>query len=397
MRACAILLLAWATPALAQVVIVNRSSYVRAASNAESQDCYHANAGDTLVLDTPDRENGYYKVTAPDNCHGYVYAGRVSIRLNGERPAWASGGAAQPTGPVATGVPRLLNACSFNMRFIGSGDHKQYQAMADMLAVYDLVIVQELVAPPETLTFAGITIASSMGSETFFTVMHSKGFAHALSEGKTGDNNNTTRGNTSEYFVVFYKPNVLTYVPARSGFIDAPLVANNVFSRVPWKFHFRTVDGTLDFTAIDVHLKPDQGNASARKAELAFVAAHANADGERDQLIVGDMNFYTCAEMEAALPSGYSSLNAACLITNIAAVEKHPYDHVMYREQYTGNDMVNGSFEVLPLQTLMKAKWDPDDGVYPTVPPKSSAFYGGYFSDHNPVAWRMRYGVHDDD
>ncbi|MBK8498914.1 MAG: hypothetical protein IPL52_08880 [Flavobacteriales bacterium] len=109
------------------------------------------------------------------------------------------------------------------------------------------------------------------------------------------------------------------------------------------------------------------------------------------------MNFYTCDEMRAALPAGYASLNAGCFITNIAAVEEHPYDHVLYRVADSENDVISDYFRVLDLQDLMESKWDVTGMAYPTVPPKQSSQYGTYFSDHNPIEFKLRYGVRDDD
>lgn len=396
MRALALLVLVWATPALAQMVVVmSRSGYVREARNSSSADCYHAQAGDSLLLLDEDFANGYYHVQASNGCEGFVYRSLGRRPPVSDPPVWAGGGSTP--GPTALGTgPRWLNACSFNMRFPGSGDNKQYAAMVEMLEDYQLVLVQELVAAPVATNYNGVSLQPSAGSTEFFGLMEDAGFSWALSEGKTGQTSNTTNGNSSEYFVAFYKDDVLQYERARSGFIDTKLVGNTVFSRVPWKFHFKTVDGTLDFTAINVHLKPTQGNAAKRRLELAAVARHADADPERDQLIIGDMNFYSCTEMNAALPAGYASLNAACAATNIAEIGRYPYDHVMYRPTDSGNDIATDHFEVLDLQKLMKPKWSLP-GPYPTVPPKLPAQYGSYFSDHNPIEFKLRYGVRDDD
>lgn len=398
MRALLLLLALTALDAAGQVAIVSRSSYVREGPSSATADCHHAQAGDTLVLEDTDDHDGYYHVRAPGNCLGYVYRNRVRLR-QADPPAWARG--AQPPTPgtgggTATGAPRFLNACSFNIKFIGQGNNKQYLPLVDLMKDYDLVLVQELVSAPMDLSYPDYMLPGTPQAQTFFRLMEDHRFAHALSSAKTGRSSNRTNGSTSEYFVAFYKPEVLHYLHARSGFADQPLVGNSTFDRVPWTFHFATRDGTLDFAVSNVHLAADAGAVGQRRAELAFIAQRAADDAEPDHLIVGDMNIQDCDELAEALPPGYRSLNAACLATNVG-VNGKPYDHVMYRPQHTGDDIDPHHFVPLHLVQLMEPSWDTTDGPYPGRPGFNVATYGSYYSDHKPVEFRLIYGVRDDD
>lgn len=398
MRALLLPLLLFGFHAAAQLAIVSRSSYVREGPSTTTPDCYHAQEADTLVLIDTDDHDGYYHVRAPGNCSGYVYRNRVRLR-NGDLPAWADG--AQPTQPggggtPATGTPRYLNACSFNIKFIGQGNKKQYQPLVDMLKDYDLVLVQELVSAPMDLVYPSYMLPGTTQARTFFELMEDYQFAYALSSAKTGKNNNSTNGSTSEYFVAFYKPQALQYDLAHSGFVDQPLVANPTFDRVPWTFQFAARDGTLDFAVSNVHLASDEGAVAQRRQELAFIAQRAASQAERDHLIVGDMNFQTCDEVTAALPAGYRTLNAACLSTNMGQ-EAKPFDHVLYRPQHTGDDIDPHHFVPLDLVRLMEPSWDPSDGDYPGLPGFNVSTYGAYYSDHKPVEFRLIHGVRDDD
>lgn len=393
MRALILPLLLIAIDAAAQVAIVSRSSYVREGPSAATAECYHAQAGDTLVLVDEDDHDGYYHVRAPGNCTGYVYRNRVRLR-NADLPLWAH--ATQPADPIGTvGTPRYLKACSFNIKFIGQGNNKQYLPLVDLMKDYDLVLVQELVSAPMDMIYPDYILRGTAQARTFFQLMEDHHFAHALSSAKTGPTTNRTNGSTSEYFVAFYKPEVLHYLQARSGFIDQPLVSNSTFDRVPWTFHFATRDGTLDFAVTNVHLTAEASAHAKRRNELAYIAQRA-ADGEPDHLIVGDMNIQSSQELTTAAPSGYVSLNAACLPTNVGANGK-PYDHVMYQPQHTGNDIDPNHFAPLPLVQLMEPSWDTTDGPYPGTGNFNVATYGSYYSDHKPVEFRLIYGVRDDD
>ncbi|MBK8498913.1 MAG: hypothetical protein IPL52_08875 [Flavobacteriales bacterium] len=245
MRALALLVLVWATPALAQLVVVmSRSGYVREARNSASDDCYHAQAGDSLLLLDEDFANGYYHVQASNGCEGFVYRSLGRRPPVSDPPVWAGGGSTSP-GTPSNGARTLL-ACSFNIRFLGQ-QNKRNKDIAELLEDYDLVLIQELVAAPVATNFNGISLQPSSSSTQFFSFMAQAGFKYALSEGKTGPTTNNTNLTGSEYFVAFYKDDVLQYDRSKSGFIDRKLVKNDVFARVPWKFHFRTVDRTLDF------------------------------------------------------------------------------------------------------------------------------------------------------
>lgn len=395
MRVLPILLLLLALDARGQVAIVGRSSYVREGPSTASGDCYHAQEGDTLVLLDTDDHDGYYHVLAPGNCHGYVYRNRVRLR-HADPPLWARATAHGPHVTTGTGIPRFLLACSFNIKFIGQGNNKQYQPLVDLLKDYDLVLVQELVSAPMDLSYPDYMLRSTPQARTFFQLMADHRFAYALSSAKTGPNTNHTNGSTSEYFVAFYKPDVLHYFHARSDFVDQPLVGNSTFDRVPWTFHFATRDGTLDFAVTNVHLAADDGANEQRRNELAFIAQRAANDTEPDHLIVGDMNIQDRDELAEVMPPGYRSLNAACHATNVGRTGK-PYDHVMYRPEHTGSDIDPHHFVPRPLVQLMEPSWDTSDGPYPGTGNFNVATYGSYYSDHKPVEFRLIYGVRDDD
>lgn len=374
-----------------KVAVVSLSSYVRQDPNSTSPDCYHAEKGDTLVLASEENFSNYYLVQAPGGCSGYVYRNRVRLRISAP-PTWAE--VSQPS----AGDIDLLKICSFNIKWLGFYSRKDHRALADLLAPYDIVVIQELTSAPRLVEFPnGDAVNEDPESREFFELMHGHGFRDALSSENTGKNSNHSNTTAAEWFVAFYRDDVVAYDPAQSGFVHTPLTHNTVFDRVPWAFHFSAVDASLDFSLISVHLKAEASLDDERRAELAFIAEWAaNAPGgERDHIILGDMNIQSANELGSALPPEFSSLNASSLPTNTGGGK--PYDHVMYKESETGRDLdKDHGFVVLDLVDLMRGAWSDPALPYPGQP-YSSTLFPQYYSDHNPVVFQMKVGQSDDD
>ncbi len=90
---------------------------------------------------------------------------------------------------------------------------------------------------------------------------------------------------------------------------------------------------------ISVHLKPGSGTLprKRRQHELLNIGnwIAANDSVEHDFIILGDMNIYNGAELTAATPSGFVSLNDELRATNTSPKSPHPYDHVMFDPVYS--------------------------------------------------------------
>ena len=173
------------------------------------------------------------------------------------------------------------------------------------------------------------------------------------------------------------------------------LTAHPVYARVPYAHAFRTTDGLLDFVIVNVRLTPADSEDAKRAAELAEIAAWVSSvEGpERDFLIVGDMNLYTTAEIAAATPAGFLSLNDEADKTNTATTPR-PYDHVMYRPAHSTE--VDDPFDQqeIDLVAAMEPTW-PGPGVYPGNPYTHDPFRARY-SDHRPIVVRLRRPAADD-
>ena len=400
MRALALFALLWATPTLAQMVFVmSRSGYVRDARNSSSEDCHHAQAGEALVIQDEDQTNGYYHVLAQNGCDGYVYKGLGRRRPDAEMPAWASGGGGAPGVVASTGDGRLT-ICSFNIKWLGHYTRKKHQALANMMADYDMVIVQELMDPPVALQLPGRSIEADEHSAQFFQFMEGHGFRWALSESGTGKPEPPGGGNAQEWPAVFYRDDEVRFVDEQSSFLSSQTIENTVFDRVPYAFHFAAHDGSMDFTVINSHLTQGRSsvNATERQAELNAIARWCAqttaATNERDFLIVGDLNLKDQVETMALLPAGFAALNSNGTSTTMSNTNGgSPYDNVLYQTSATANDLVlgNSQFTVLDLRVLANTHWD-----VPGSPPTGDDF-SILFSDHKPVVFEMRYGAQDDD
>ncbi len=315
----------------------------------------------------------------------------------GERPS-------SPLCPAGSTEDGHLCICSFNVQFLGSSASRDNAALADAVAACDVLVVQELVAPPYEGEFPdGTAFKPDDEAAAFYNEMKDRGFEYRMSEEDTGTSEtNHNNGSATEWWVAFYHPeraHPADDVP--TGFIADDVTANPNLDRVPFAFGFRTPDKNLDFVLVSVHLHPDPGPAARARRETEMEAIgdwiESNSGTEKDIIVLGDMNIYKQGEMTklvGLLPEGYQSLNDDCVATNTNVNGLEPYDHVMYSSEDT-SEVVEDSFTVLDLSEYMEAKWT-GVGAYPGNPYIHDRFRAIY-SDHNPVAFEMVVGEGDDD
>ena len=302
----------------------------------------------------------------------------------------------------AIGIVDGISVCSFNVQFLGNSRSRDDRALANIVAPYDIVVVQELVSPPYPGAFPdGTPFKPDSESAEFFDAMLENGFAFVMSEEDTGTGDNIHRnGSSTEWWVAFFKPNrVVPAIDLPNGFLAADRSNNDHFERVPYAFGFRTLDSRLDFVLISVHLQPGDGRADrARRAEeLATISEwiHAHDQFEHDFIILGDMNIEDAEELAAVTPTGFLSLNDECRPTNTNVNGPKPYDHVMFNTTYTGEIDRSYDMHVVDLVEEMRGNWTSTE-PYPGTPYNHNAFRAAY-SDHHPVVFRMTVPETDDD
>lgn len=296
-----------------------------------------------------------------------------------------------------------ISVASFNIQFLGNSKRRDSEALAAVLAPNDIVVVQELVAPPFPGAFPdGKPFKPDKESAQFFDAMTARGFDFVLSPEDTGTGNKIhVNSSATEWWVTFYKPSVVQVAPdLPSGFLASDRSNHPDFERVPFAFAFRSADMKMDFVLISVHLKPDAGaaNAARRAHELAAIAdwVNNNDNTEKDFIILGDMNLEDCDELAEAAPSGFASLNDTCKPTNTNVNGPKPYDHVLYRGADTRAVEMPRVFDVIDLVIGMRDSWQSrHTGTYPGNPYDHNDFRAVY-SDHHPVVFRFT-PVSDDD
>jgi endonuclease/exonuclease/phosphatase family metal-dependent hydrolase len=296
-----------------------------------------------------------------------------------------------------------LKICSFNIQFLGHFKDKENRALADILKDYDIVVVQELVAPPIKGTYPdGEIYLADTEAELFFKAMENLGFTYKLSEEDTGTNDEIhKKTSATEWWVAFYDPNSVEDVnDLPSGFLADDRSNHPCYERVPYAFGFRTCDEKTDFVLISVHLKPgsSSNDKARRKHELTAIFDWVNQnDGtEKDYIILGDMNIEDPDELASVTPEGYLSLNDECLPTNTSVNSPKPYDHVMYNVTDTNEINTEFDIKIIDLIEAMRPYWQFVDEAYPGDPYEHNRFRIPY-SDHHPVVFEIKVPDTDDD
>ena len=288
-----------------------------------------------------------------------------------------------------------LDVCSFNIQFLGNSKKRDDKALAALVKDYDILVVQELVAPPYEGRFpTGADYKPSPAAAEFFEEMKTLGFLYAMSEEDTGTGERIhLNSSATEWWVVFFKTNKVELAPdLPTGFLADDRSNHPDYERVPFAFGFRTVDGKADFVLISVHLMPGK-EAAAKQRRLHELQSidrwiRSRNQEEKDFIILGDMNIENTAELDAATPEGYLSLNKDCLPTNTNVRGPKPYDHVMFSTVYTTEIDQEYGFKVINLIEQMRPFWNSAE-QYPGDPYNHNAFRA-YYSDHHPVVFRIR-------
>ena len=300
-------------------------------------------------------------------------------------------------------IDQQITICSFNIKFLGLYKKKDNEALAQLVKKYDMVVVQELVAPPDNGQYCdGKAYRGDPEADAFFDAMSAQGFDYSLSCEDTGRGENIHKaGSSTEWSVIFYKPDKLKIAhDLPNGFLAKDRSAHPVYPRVPHAHSFRTIDGKMDFVVINVHLSPGGKKKKERKTELLSIARwiDLNDAQEQDFYIVGDMNIENAAELKAVTPRGFASLNDECRKTNTAVKSRKPYDHVMYRPaERAALDEIDElfDFQVINLIDAMRSIWRGSE-TYPGDPYDKNLF-PQYYSDHHPVLFRLNIPSRDDD
>lgn len=328
---------------------------------------------------------------------------------------------------ACTPAPNAIAIASFNVKWIGYYENeRRNEQLAAMVADCDIVVVQELVAPPDFDVVGmpvgwpsdqgkhypnGKALKPDKGATDFFRAFLKNQSRYVLSNSDTGSSPKVHVNSAStEWFVAFYKHDrVCTTGDNRCGalpkseFLARDISDHPDFERVPYAFAFRALndgDPANDFVLVSVHLQPNKSTAAKnrRRNELAAIMRWAE-DPERlpetDIVVLGDMNIHSCEELGEVLPSGYLSLNDECRDT-VPSKHSRPYDNVVYREANAPEIDTDFDMKVINIVEAARADWASTQiGTYPGDPYQPKVF-PKYYSDHHPIHFRMRIVADDD-
>jgi hypothetical protein len=288
--------------------------------------------------------------------------------------------------------------CSFDINQLGSYVEKDVRALAHVLANYDVVVVQGIVAPPYEGTFPnGDPYRPNVKVGQFFDEMTQRwGYAYALSEEDTGKRLiNHSNEPWTEWFVVFYDPVKLE--PAAGlfqGFLADDVTANPLFDRVPYAFSLRHLETGFDFVLISVHLHEGskEVDRAKRAEELEAISAWIDGQttGETEYIALGSMNFADCTEILTCAPDECRFINpttdGTCLATDATLAPSRPHDGVLFTQRVEV-DYVFG-LRVIDLVAGLAAVWNPFDEPIETA--YEDLGFVRQISDHNPIVFRFQ-------
>lgn len=381
----------------------------------------------------------------------------LSCRENPNLTATPAGQSPTPA-PITCAQAPELGACSFNIQFLGNSSTRDNAGLAHLLrsSGCDLILVQELVAPPSeeyllrnplyrfepysAEEYARLPVenrVSPLGTllkfplapeargdpqaladpikpqpktTAFFDAMSAEGYAFVISEENTGPGGNHKNTSSAEWHLAFYDPKKFRVAPdLPHGFLSETRTWEKPWDRTPYAFPFRSADGCFDGVFINVHLRPNAGNASTarRREELRatreWIEQNCTAEsGELDCWIIGDMNLENENEIRQNLPeasataAAWTSLNLVARATNTNPNSPRPYDHVMLQPERSPSVRTQDNFRVIDLVEAMQSRWcfhwktlesSAECPPYPGTSPYHHTTFRTFASDHHPVRW----------
>ena len=290
-----------------------------------------------------------------------------------------------------------LTLCSFNIKWLGQSEVRDCEALGLLLSNYDVIFVQEIIAPPYAGAFPdGTPYQPDPEVAAFFDEMtQARGYDYLLSEEDTGMQiTNQQNSSRTEWFAVFYDPEKIEPAPGLPfGYIADDVTANPEFDRVPHAFSLRYIETGFDFVVVSTHLHAgiEAEDVDRRWSELEAIADWVESQPleEEHYIVLGNMNFQDCNEIVAIMPAGLRFLNPgyndACLTTNTSLSIHRPYDNVLYT-RHVAVDVIFG-LRTIDLVQGLAALWNPFGE------PIESAYddldFVGQISDHNPVIFKI--------
>jgi len=282
------------------------------------------------------------------------------------------------------GVP--LTLATFTIDGVGVYSTRDNEALACLVAPYDVVVVHDLGAPPYPGSFGdGDPYRPAQPAADFFDAMRRAGFDYVMAPEDTGHvPTNKLNSGLTTWPVTFYKPNRVRLAQDRpSGYIDPDRTANPNWDRVPFALAFVTADGFYDFYVVSVDLAEGREKASRRRFELGALTGWLSqfASNERDVFVSGGFDFNDCAEVASNLPPVLIAVDDNCQATNIS--NKRPTAGWLVLQGATAS--IAGEPIALDMIRLMQSFWVYKYGPEYPGDPLNYGLFAQTYSGHKPV------------
>jgi hypothetical protein len=279
-----------------------------------------------------------------------------------------------------------LTLVTFTIDNIGVYTTRDNEALACMVAAYDLVVLHDLGAPPYPGSFAdGEAYRPSQPAAVFFDAMRRAGFEYVLAPEDTGHvPTNKLNSGLTVWPVTFYKPNRVRLAQDRpSGYIDPDRTDNPNFDRVPFALAFETAEGGYDFIVVSVDLAETREKASRRRFELSALTGWLSqyAADERDIFVSGGFDFTDCGELASSLPPVLIAVEEECQATDLGG--KRPTSGWLVLEGATAS--LAGPPAVLDMVAAMEPFWAIKFGPDYPGDPLDIPLFSQTYSSHRPV------------
>jgi deoxyribonuclease-1-like protein len=165
-----------------------------------------------------------------------------------------------------------ISIASFNIQIFGKSKAKKHDVMTilvDIISKYELVAIQEIRDKSGT-AIEKLKTELLLVNENYDYVISSR-------QGRTS---------SKEQYAFFYRTDLFD-VPIEKYIYDDQ---NDDFEREPFIVKFNTKENDFDFVLINIHVDPDDANKEINQLDNVVIFAKMKFPGEKDFMIMGDLN-----------------------------------------------------------------------------------------------------------
>jgi len=289
--------------------------------------------------------------------------GSASIGTSEVAPATPAGTAAATR--TSDSAHDSISIAAFNIQVFGRSKRQKADVMEVLTSVageVDILLVQE------------IRDSSELTADFFLDAINrSSDRDYAMYEGPR-----LGRTSSKEQYAIYY-------VTDRARLIDAYTLADpdDEFEREPIVATFRS--DNFDFSVVGCHIKPDDAERELRALSAAVDEIIAANPGERDVIVLGDLNADGSYLDERRLTEIFPTDRYHVAISNdvdTMTTSDNTYDRIILRHETATHEYIAASAQVFEFDRVYEIE---DDRLVRSV------------SDHYPVLARFRTSATDDD